>query len=595
MAISVQDDRNTNQSQSLKARTVVDPAIKFDRKSTNQRWDRIRIEGWKWRPAWREIRDELAPTRGMFEFENPNWGKRIDHERIINSHAMEALGTLASGMVSGLTSPSRPWFSLGTTDPDLSDFGPVKEWLAIVQARIYSVLAKSNIYQTLHNDYEEIGAFGTCAHILLPDYKTVIRGRNFTIGEYFIGNGPDNRVNSFARQYWMQVGQIVEEYGFANCSKFVQNAYKQNNVDSWRLIRHLIEPNDDRVETMANWKGMAFRSVTWEEAMPADTALRLSGFQEFPVQAPRWQITTTADSYGRSPGWKALGDTKMLQKMEKDKLKALDKVVDPPTQADASVDAVNLLPGGLTRSSSTVPNAGVKPVYQIQPDFKAVTQMIQEVEARIDRIFYADLFKMMMNDDRDEPATAREIVERHEEKLQMLGPVIEALEFELLDPMLDRVFQVMTRAQLIPPPPVDLQGHELKIDYISMLAVAQKMVGTTAIEQTVRFAGGMVAVFPEAADNIDADEAIREYADMTGVPAKMIRTPQDVSQIRAQRQKQQQAEQQAQTMERMAQGAQTLSQTPVGQNSALDQVMAGMGGAPTATGGGGGAPPPGGK
>jgi head-to-tail connecting protein len=549
--------------------------IPFDRRAINQRWDRLRIEGWKWRPAWREIRDFVAPTRGFFEYETPNWGKRIDHERIINGKASRSLNKLASGMTSGMTSSSRPWFALSTSDPDLADFEPVKEWLSMVQERMYAVLAKSNIYQTFTNLYSEIGAFGTAAQIILPDYHSVVRGRNFTAGEYFLGNGPDNRVNAFARQYWMTVGQIVEEFGLENCSQYVQTAYRQNNVDQWRLVRHLIEANDDRMEDRADFQGKKFRSVQWEEGASSQIVLRLSGFEEFPIQAPRWQITTTADCYGRGPGWEALGDTKMLQKMEKDKLKALDKVVDPPTQADGSVDMVNTLPGGLSRTSSTVKDAGVRPVYQITPDFTAITQMIQEVEKRIDESMFADLWTMISDIDKS-GVTAEEIVEKKNEKMQMLGPVIEALEFELYDPAIDRIFNLMTRAGLIPPAPADLQGHELKVEYISILAQAQKMVGTTAIEQTARFAGGLIAVTPEAADLLDVDETVRKYANMTGVPPDIIRTPDKVAQIRAQRQKQQQAEAAAQAAERMTEGAKTLSETPVGNNSALDQVMAGL-------------------
>src|SRR5665213_2441192 len=116
MAISIQDDRNA-QKDGKTPMQITGSAVKFDRKATNQRWDRLRIEGWKWRPAWREIRDEIAPTRGMFEYENPNWGKRIDHERIINSHAMDALDTMAAGMASGMTTPMRSWLSRICTRP----------------------------------------------------------------------------------------------------------------------------------------------------------------------------------------------------------------------------------------------------------------------------------------------------------------------------------------------------------------------------------------------------------------------------------------------------------------------------------------------
>ena len=549
----------------------------FDRKAINKRFNAMRSESNKWRPAWREIRDYIAPTHGFFEYDMPDWGKRIDHERIVNGHAMRSLNTLASGMTSGLTSPSRPWFALGSADPDLADFQPVKEWMSIVQQRIMAVFSKSNIYQTLHSLYSEIGGFGTAAILVMPDYKTVIRAIKFTIGEYYIAQDNDSRVDSFARQYWMTVGQMVKDFGIENCSQSIQNMYRNDQVDQNRLVRHLIEPNDKRIDGHADFQGKAWRSVYWEDAGNVDKCLRVSGFEDFPVMAPRWQTRTSQDIYGRGPGWEALGDVKMLQKMERDGLLALDKVVDPPVQVLGEVDHVNLFPGGITRSSLVTPNAGVKAAYQINPDFNAINQKIMTVEGRIDKSFYADLFMMISNDQRPQ-VTAREIVERHEEKLQALGPVLEGLISELLNPLVDRTFGIMQRAGLIPPPPPEIQGMELKVEYISVLAQAQKMMGTTAIEQTVRFVGAMGAAVPEVLDNLDHDETVRKYADMVGVPPEMIRSEEEVATLRKARAEQQAAEQAAAATERMVEGAKTLSDTPVGQNSALDVVMAGFGG-----------------
>lgn len=546
--------------------------MNFERKEINQRYLRMRSEGLKWRPAWRDIRDYIAPTQGFFENEMPDWGKKIDHERIVNGHATRSLNTLASGMSSGMTSPSRPWFVLGASDPDLSKFQPVKEWLSMVQRQMYRVFAKSNFYQAAHVLYSEIGGFGTAANMIMPDYKTVIRCRNFTIGEYWLAQDANSRVDSFARQYWMTVGQMIKEFGEANCSQAVRSMYKNNNIDGYRLIRHVIEPNDKRIEGRADFKGKPWRSVYYEESGRSDQVLRLSGFEEFPIQAPRWQIRSSNDIYGRGPGWEALGDVKMLQKIEKDGLIALDKVVDPPVQVMGEVDHVNLYPGGVTRSSQVLPNAGVKAAYQVAPDFQAVQAWVSKVEERIDKSFYADLFMMISSDERSD-VTAREIIERHEEKLQALGPVIEGLESEWLNPAIDRTFNIMMRSGLIPPPPPDIQGHDLKIEYVSALAQAQKMVGTTSIEQLARFAGGLVAVVPEVMDNIDSDETVRQYGEMVGVPTEVIRSAEDVAAIRKERQKAQQAEAQAQAAERMTAGAETLSKTPVGGNSALDALL----------------------
>lgn len=558
--------------------------MNFDRKEINLRYLKMKTEGFKWRPAWRDIRDYIAPTQGFFEYEQPDWGKKIDHERIVNGHATRALNTLASGMSSGMTSPSRPWFVLGASDPDLSKFQPVKEWLSMVQRILYRAFSKSNFYQSAHTLYSEIGGFGTACTMMMPDYQTVLRCRNFTIGEYWLAQDPNSRVDSFARQYWMTAGQVVKEFGIDNCSPQIKSMYKNSNIDGYRLIRHVIEPNDDRIESRADFKGKPWRSVYFEESGRSDQVLRLSGFEEFPITAPRWQVRSSNDIYGRGPGWEALGDVKMLQKIEKDGLIALDKVVDPPVQVMGEVDHVNLYPGGVTRSSQVVANAGVKAAYQVAPDFQAVQAWVDKVEERIDKSFYADLFMMISNDQRSD-ITAREIIERHEEKLQALGPVIEGLESEWLNPAIDRAFNICLRAGLIPPPPPDIQGHDLKVEYVSVLAQAQKMVGTTSIEQGMRFVGGLVAVAPEAIDNVNVDESVRQYFDKVGTPPEIIRSEEDVMAIRQQRQKAQQAEAAMQSAERMTQGAQTLSQTPVGGNSALDALLNTTGAAASAPAG----------
>jgi hypothetical protein len=549
----------------------------MERKPFEDRYKALEQEAQSWSPAWRDIKKYLVPTRGSFDDEQPNQGKKIDHTVILDGHASRAVNALSSGMTSGLTSPSRPWFKLGLADAELADFDPVKEWLDIVQDRMMAIFAKSNIYGALPSVYAETASFGTGSVFITEDRMDVIRARVYTSGEYFLGCGPDGRVNAFARKFKMTVGQIVKQFGEDAISTNVKTAWQQKKADQWFSLIHLIEENDKRVPNCPFAAGMPYRSLYWEAGSPPDTFLRLGGYQEFPVLAPRWQTTTTADVYGRSPGWDCLGDVRMLQKMKRDSLAALDKVVDPPVQADGSAaDQVNLLPGGVTRSSSVAPNAGVRPVYQVNPDFNAIGQMIQETKQAINESFYKDLFMMIAQADRPN-MTAREIVERHEEKLLMLGPVLERLESELLDPLIDRTFNIMMRMGVLPTPPEELQGQDIKVEYISMLAQAQKMVGTTAIEQTVAFVGNLAAAKPDVLDKLDADEAVDAYAEALGVPPKVIVSKEKVIAIRDKKAQEANAAQAAATLPALVTGAKTLSETKVGQNSALDALLSGAG------------------
>jgi hypothetical protein len=553
----------------------------MDRKPFEQRFKSIKAESNSWTPAWKDLSKYIRPTRGFFDGDIPNQGRAIDTKIVLDNTPGRAARILAAGMTSGLTSPSRPWFKLGLADSDLMTFDPVKLWLDIAQQRMLSVYSKSNIYGVLHSMYEEIGVFGTSASIILDDFYDVLRGRAFTIGEYFLGSGPDCRVNTFGRQYYMTVGQMVKDFGIDRVSSGARVMYENGERDKWFKINHLIVPNEKRDANKKDRLNMPFKSLYWEDGSNAEECLREGGFEDFPVLAPRWDVTTSADTYGKGPGWDGIGDSKMLQKMQKDKLIALDKLVDPPMQKDGSVEGeVNTLPGGITYSSATTPNAGVRPAYQINPDLNALEMSIRSTQDAIHKTFYSDLFLMLAQSDRRQ-MTAREVVERHEEKLLMLGPVLERLESELLDPIIDRTFNIMLQAGLIPPPPKELSGMDIKVDYISMLAQAQKMVGTTAIEQHVAFVGNLSAVYPEARDTLDAVEAAIEYGEMLGVPPRIIRSKAAVEEIAAQRQKAAEAQAMAQNMGQMVQGAKVMSETQIGNNSALDAVLNGITGGPT--------------
>lgn len=559
--------------------------IGLDRKEFERRVAAMKNEAQSWLPTWKNIKAYINPIRGFFD-DQPNKGPAIDHKTMLDGFPRRCARTLGSGMTSGMTSPARPWFRLGVDDPDLMELDSVKLWLDVVQERMMNVFSRSNIYGVLTSIYEEDGSFGTAAAIILEDPDTVIRGRNFTIGEYWLSTGPDGRVNGFARKYWRTVGQLVKLFGEENLSPSVLSAYKSTkDIDRWVAVIHLIEENDKRIPDRVDFKNMPYRSIQWEEGSPQDCFLSIGGYESFPVVAPRWQTTTTADVYGKSCGWEALGDAKMLQKMVRKKLLGLDKVIDPPMQKDAMVSGeVNTLPGGVTTSSASVPNAGVRPTYQIQIDLTAIDASIRETKEAIASTFYTDLFLMLMTMERKQ-ITAREIAERHEEKLLMLGPVLECLESELLDPLIDRTFAIMLRVGLIPEAPPELEGQDVKVEYISILAQAQKMVGTTAIEQVCAFVGQLAGIEASVVDKLDWDEAVETYAEMVGIPARILRSAEAVAAIREAKQEAQLKMQQAQAGMSGAETARTLSQAKIGQddkgqNSALDAVMAAMTGKP---------------
>lgn len=508
------------------------------------------------RPQWEEIARYVTPGRGVFDDAEPNQGDRKDRD-LLDATPFQALTTLAAGMQGGLTSPSRPWFKLGVADPELGDYEPVRVWLDEVERRMLHVLGRSNAYNCLHTLYAEVGAFGTGAVHIEEDPTEVLRCTALTAGEYSVAFDSRGMPSEFCRTFWMSAPQMAEAFGYDALSDAARSALDNGRRGQWFRVHHLIFPNDEfsplgKEERPA--RSMPWASVYWEHGK--ERPLRVSGYEEFPVLVPRWDVVG-ADYYGRGPGWAALGESKMLQELRYDYLGAQKLAIKPPLMGHTEFKQMrgDLTPGSLTYYEGDV---GLRPIYQVQPDIPGQLQAIAESRQLIQRFFYADLFLMLASSDvNNRDMTAREVVERHEEKMLMLGPVLERLENELLDPLIERVFAIMDRMGLMPLPPEDLGGKLLQVEYISILAQAQRMVGIEGIERLAGFVGTYAPLKPEVLDKVDFDEAIEQYARKLGVPAAVIVSDENVAALREQR-----AQQQAQ-MEQMAamqQAAQTAQQ-----------------------------------
>jgi len=317
---------------------------------------------------------------------------------------------------------------------------------------------------------------------------------------------------------------------------------------------------------------MAYRSVYWEPGA-GDELLAFRGFEERPFIAPRWDTVTTDTIYGYGPGWNALGNAKQLQKTQLDKLLAQEKSHNPPMQKDGSVEGhVNLLPGGVTVTSSSLPNAGVRPAYQINANLESFIELIESLRTAINRDFFVDLFLMMVNFDKSN-MTATEVAERQQEKIMMMGPVLERLQNEMLDPFLDRLFNILDRNMLLPPPPEEMQGMKLEVEYISILAQAQKAIGVNSISRVIGFIGGISPIKPDVADVYDLDEAVREVALLEGTPAKLVVARKVVEKIRADRAQALQTQQNLAAMETMSKSAKNAADAKTTEPSALTGMM----------------------
>ena len=542
-----------------------------------RRWTDIKDERSTYFGHWEELSEFIMPRRGRFLTSKSNDGSK-KNGKIIDSTGSMAVRTLSAGMMSGITSPARPWFRLATPESSLMEQSDVKQWLFAVEKTMRDIFSRSNLYNSLQTVYEELAVFGTGAMLISEDFDDVIRCYPFTVGEYGIAQSHRLQVDTFYREFNMTVAQVVEQFGLDKCSDAVRTMFKSGQLDKWVEVLHVIEPNSVREYDKKDNLNMPYHSCYVEKASKNERKLYESGFEEFPILAPRWHVTGV-DIYGRSPGMDVLGDIKALQIEQKRKAQGIDKMVNPPLQAPSSLrgQSASVLPGGVTYVDTMQGNqGGFRPTYEVNPRLGELQQDIQETQYRIQQGFYSDLFQMMMNSDRRQ-ITAREIDERHEEKLLMLGPVLERLHTELLNPLIDRTFNIMARNELLPPAPEDLAGVTLKVEYISVMAQAQKAIGTGAIERLAGFIGNMAAVKPEVLDKFDADQSVDEYAEMLGVPPKIVVPDDIVQQVREERMQMQQQQMQMEQVNQGAQAAKVMSDADTGGENILSDIIGGIG------------------
>lgn len=545
--------------------------MKTKRADLLTRWGHLRSERATWWSHWQEVTTYLLPRNGRYFEQDRNKGHRR-HNSIYDNTGTRALRTLGAGMMAGATSPARPWFRLGVADPELNRYAPVKLWLDDVTERMQVIFQKSNTYRTLHGIYEELGAFGTAGSIVLPDPKSLIHHYPLTVGEYAIAQDYQGRVNTMYREFQKTVGEVVREFGYKQCSMSVKNLYDRGSLDQWITLVHAIEPRDDRERDFKKKDNMnmAYKSCYFELGGEGEEVLRESGYKDFPCVIPRWGIAG-GDIYGNSPGMESLGDIKQLQHEQLRKAQGIDYQTKPPLQVPSYMKNrdVDSLPGGVTFVDGQ--QGKIETAFNVNLNLQHLLMDIQDVRQRINSSFYADLFLMLANAT-DTRMTATEVAERHEEKLLMLGPVLERLHNELLDPLIDNTFNRMVEANAIPPAPDELQGQELSVEFVSMLAQAQRAIGTNSIDRYVNNMGMVAQMKPDVLDKFDSDVWADSYADMLGVDPKLVVAGEKVAKIRQERAQAQQAMAQQEQNAQMIDNAVKLNNAKTGEPSMMDVV-----------------------
>ncbi len=496
------------------------------------------------------------------------------NRKLLDSTSTSAIRTLASGLMHGTTNPARRWFRLRISgfDPETMSH-PAKSYLSEVQRRMMLVMAESNFYNAMAELYLDWCTFGTAAMLIYEDFDDVIRCRNLALGEFFLGQDDKRRVNRIPRRFTMEVDQIVRQFGIDNVSLNVKNLHKEQGggLFSQIDIHYMLEPNQDDglLKTGAAW-----REAYWEATATNGNYLSVSGFNEWPGVAARWNVQGN-DTYGSSPAMDALADVQELQNVLVKKGQGLAKQLSPPLIVDQQLKSRPKALGanGITYAPTATGNFGAKPVYQVTTPLQELQETIIDLRSRIRETCFNDLFTKVSNLETVRSATEINAIER--EKLVMLGPVLERFQREVLSNALTRIFGIMGRKDLLPESPPELGGQELEVEYVSILSDAQQAGQTATVERFFAFTGQVAGVYPEVLDVVKPSELVRQYAEGLSIDPKGLNSHAESQAIRASREEAQALQQAAALGETISKGAKNLSDTDVGAGQNALQLLTG--------------------
>lgn len=550
------------------------------RDKTLQRWKDLKREREPYMHQWRQISNYLRPANGKFLSPKNQNEAQSRWNNIYDNTPLKASDVLAKGLMSGMTDPSQQWFYLTTGDPSLDESVEVRRWLSDVSQILYMSFARTNLYQALHHAWMEAGLFGVLAIIIEEDDELGFTCTPLTVGEYCIACDGKGLPDTLYRRFSMTTRQLIDEFGFDALPSGLRTAATSGKLDEQQNVIHAIEPRKDRDPRFKDNKNMPWRSLyILEDASDTEQPiLRESGYRTFPAVVGRWGAISTETYSSEAPGMVALGDVIQLQHEQKQKGNAIDYMVKPPigVATDTKDAEIDTDPGGVSFVNGATGRKPVEQLWAVNINLGELRQDIAEVQQRIKAAFNVDMFLMLNNQSALNQMTATAVAELHEEKLLMLGPVLSRFNNEVLKPLIDRTFDILNEQGWIPQAPEEIQGQILNVEYTSTLSRSQKEIQSRTDQIAIQEALQIAQVQPDYLDNFDLDKYAQIVSDKRGVSPEILRSHEEVAQIRQQKA---QAQQQAQQQEQMAQSADVLSKlgnVPSGDETLAGQAVQGM-------------------
>ena len=525
-----------------------------DVKSIIKRYETLKEDRILWEPFFRDVRDYIRPRK-----QNVDSSTHISAERHTNkmfdSSAPEASRLMAMSMQNALVPQSVVWFGLSIPSGHplsvLNKEPDVKRWFHDVTQKMFFAMHESNFYTAIGESFLDFTSFGTINLLLEEDdsYEGEFGGLVFTsipTGQYVFAEDKRGRPDTVFWEYTFTARQAKQMFGQRRLPDKIKKACKEKPDEKFTFVRVLM-PRDDYRRGSQDVLEKRFASV--DIALDARAMVRESGFDELPYVIGRFE-KASGELWGRSPADIAMPDIKTLNKIRELELKGLATAVHPPLIApdQGIIGTFRMTPSAINYSREPERFKFLR--YEGRFDLSSLKA--NDLKKSIRGIFLADQLVLpeKLNMTAEEVATVREQIQK------LLGPTVARFESEVLTPLILRSFGLMSRSGILPPaPPVLAELDEIEVAYVGQLAKNQKIQDVTSIQRWLGVAANMASFSPEVLDNIDVDEALQIIGERMAVPNEIMRSQEEVAQLREQRQQQMQMQEELAQASQVAEGA----------------------------------------
>lgn len=538
------------------------------------RHDALKAEQSNWRSLWDDAARYIMPRKGDILTKNTPGQEQTT--QLYDTTAEESVQVFAAGLLAQLTPPGEAWFKLEPSKPGASE--EYRSWLSGLTDFALKAIYASNFYLGWHEDCLDGGTFGTSCLYLEEGTKRLLNFVNIPVGTFTICEDAEGMVDTLYREWSWTAKQAEQQWGAEKLGEQARKALSSTDPKDWDrkfTFIHAIYPRrrglwkEGQVE--ASLRPIASCYVCKEDVHVVEEG----GFYEMPMFAGRL-LRSNNEVYGRGPGVQVLPEIRVLNRMELDLLLAVETMVNPPwLMPDDSAYRPDNRPNGITYWDASNPNN--KP-EQLRRENRVDLgeQKTEQKRARIRSAFFVDMFQMLTN-----PAamqrekTAFEVAQMVQERLVLFSPMFARIVQEKLNPLIERVVNIILRSGLYPPPPQDAVEQGYEISYTSKIALAIKAAQNNALLEVLNICTLMQPFDQAVGMVVDWAKALRDVARNRGLPQEWMRSEEDVQAMVAQMQQAQQAMQQAALAEQMGKTVKNLG--PKAQDAAAKSIEVGAG------------------